>query len=97
MTREELKEALGRCGPRLKSELGIAGLAVFGPVARGEAAPGSDVDILVDFDGPADFDRFMERKERLEAALGVRVDLVTRKALRPALRRTIEREAVRVA
>lgn len=97
MTHEELKEALRRCGSELKSELGVAGLAVFGSVARGEAAPGSDVDILVDFDGPADFDRFMDLKERLEAALGVRVDLVTRKALRPALRDAIEREAVRVA
>jgi hypothetical protein len=97
MTREEVQETLRRCGPELKSGLGIAALAVFGSVARGQAAPGSDVDILVDFDGPADFDRFMELKEWLEAALGIRVDLVTRKALRPALRDAIEREAVRVA
>ena len=97
MTHEDLKETLRRCGPGLKAELGLIGLAVFGSVARGQSTPASDVDILVDFAGPADFSRFMELKERLEAVPGVRVDLVTRKALRPALRDAIEREAIRVA
>lgn len=97
MNPEEVKEALRRVGPGLKPEFGLAALSVFGSVARGDAAPGSDVDILADFDGPADFNRFMGLKERLESALGARVDLVTRKALRPALREAIEREAVRVA
>ena len=97
MTHEDLKETLRLCAPALKAELGLAGLAVFGSVARGQATSASDVDILVDFAGPADFDRFMDLKERLEAALGVPIDLVTRKALRPALRSAIEREAIRVA
>lgn len=41
----------------LRSRFGVRRLAVFGSVARGEAAPSSDVDILVDFDGPATFNR----------------------------------------
>jgi predicted nucleotidyltransferase len=55
------------------------------------------VDVLVSFEGPADFDRFMELKFYLEDVLGRPVDLVTHPALRPELRARIEREATRVA
>lgn len=57
----------------------------------------SDVDILVRFEGPPTFDRFMEVKLALEDALGRRVDLVTPAALKPALARRIEKELVDVA
>ena len=77
--------------------LGVDSLAVFGAVARGEARPDSDVDILVDFRGEATLSRFMELKSLLESSLGRRVDLVTRKALRDRLRPAIEKDAVRVA
>jgi predicted nucleotidyltransferase len=66
-------------------------------VARGEATPASDVDLLVEFDGRPTFARFMDLKALLEDALGVRVDLVTRPALREQLRPQIEAEARRVA
>ncbi len=88
-----LKPGLGD----LVRELGIARMAVFGSVARAEAAGGSDVDVVVEFQGPADFNRFMELRERLEGILGRPVDLVTYKALRPAMRAVVERESVRVA
>jgi uncharacterized protein len=76
---------------------GIEALHVFGSVARGEARPHSDVDILVDMTGERTFDRYFTLKERLEALLGTRDDVVMRDALRPAWRRVIEEEAVRVA
>ena len=56
---------------------GVAELSVFGSVARGEAGPDSDVDLLVAFDGPATFDRHMDLKLFLEELLGRRVDRVT--------------------
>jgi hypothetical protein len=65
--------------------------------ARGEAQASSDVDLLVEFDGPATFDRFMDLKFHREDLLGTRVDLVTVKALRKQLRPAIEQEAIRVA
>ena len=77
--------------------LGVASLAVFGSVARNEAGPESDVDILVEFHGAATLARFMELKSLLETTLGRRVDLVTQKALRDRLRPVIEKDAVRVA
>jgi len=61
----------------------------------GEAGPQSDVDILVDVDGSIGLE-FVTLAERLEAALGRKVDLVSRRALKPAMRRLIEREAIDV-
>ena len=77
--------------------LGVGELYLFGSVARDEARDDSDVDLLVEFTGPPSFDRFMDLKFFLEEALGIPVDLVTRRALKPILRSEIEREAVRVA
>ena len=82
---------------QLRRQFAIQNLAVFGSVARGEACADSDVDVLVSFDGTADFDRFMGLKLHLEDLLGVSVDLVTPQALRPELRSRIEGEAIRVA
>lgn len=76
---------------------GIKSLSLFGSIARDETHAESDIDVLVEFDGKATFDRYMDLKFYLEDLLGRRIDLVTRKALRPSLRPTIEREAVRVA
>jgi predicted nucleotidyltransferase len=49
-----------------QTELGVRTLYVFGSVARGEASLGSDVDLVVEFDGPATFARFMDSKFLLE-------------------------------
>jgi len=55
------------------------------------------VDVLVVFDRKATFDLFMDLKFYLEELLGTGVDLVTDKALRPQIRRTIEQEMIDVA
>ena len=76
---------------------GVRSLFLFGSVARDEAGPGSDVDLLVDFEAPPGFDRYMDLKFFLEDLLQTRVDLVMRGALRPRWRTRIEAEALRVA
>ena len=77
--------------------MGAKSLAVFGSAARGQAGPESDVDLLVEFEGRATFDRYMALKDYLEELLGCRVDLVTRNALKARLRPRVEEEAVYVA
>lgn len=59
--------------------------AVFGSVARGEAGPGSDIDILVDIDYDAHIGliAFVGLQMQLTELLGHRVDLVSRGGLRP--------------
>ena len=82
--------------PHLVRQFGVTKLALFGSTARDSATAGSDVDVLVAFDGPATSARYFGVQFYLEDLLGCPVDLVTDKALRPELRPFIEREAVDV-
>lgn len=81
----------------LKAAYGALELRVFGSVARGVAQASSDLDMLVDFPASPSLEQYMDLKLALEDLLKVRVDLVTRKGLRPELRECIEREAVSLA
>ena len=72
-------------------------LSIFGSVARDEAGPDSDIDLLVEFDRPVGLFAFVRTKKYLEQILGSRVDLVTPDALRREFRETVLREAVRAA
>lgn len=76
--------------------LGVKSLAIFGSTVRNEATGESDIDLLVEFEGPATFDGYMETKFLIEDVLGRRVDLVTRQALRPGMLQRVESEAVHV-
>jgi len=78
-------------------QFGVGSLSLFGSVARDEARTDSDLDLLIEFRGPATFDRYMGVKLFLEDLLGCRVDLVMSTALKPRMRPSVEREAVRVA
>jgi predicted nucleotidyltransferase len=75
---------------------GVRTLACFGSIARDEARPDSDIDLLVEFVGRPSFARYMDLKSLLEDLLGRRVDLVTPKAIKPKMRAGIEREMIRV-
>lgn len=71
------------------AQLGGHHLAIFGSTARGEATEDSDVDILVDFDSRKGLFGFADLKLYLEEILGCHVDLVTKRALHPALKTRI--------
>jgi predicted nucleotidyltransferase len=79
------------------TRLGVKSLSFFGSVARGEDRPGSDVDILVEFNGRATFDRYMDTKFYLEELLGRKVDLVTPKAIKPRMKPYIMQDLIHVA
>jgi predicted nucleotidyltransferase len=89
MQRDEVLAILAQHRQALK-DFGGRSLAIFGSVARDEAKPDSDVDILVEFEGPVTFDRYMDVKFYLEDRLGTRVDLASRRALKPLIRPTVE-------
>ena len=78
---------------------GVQGLFLFGSVARDEATPESDVDILVDFDPEAQIGlfEFLRLQRFLSRLLGRRVDLVTREAIRPQLAKHILQDLVDAA
>lgn len=96
MDRETVIETLRAHGAEIE-RFGVRSLSVFGSVARDEAGPQSDVDVLADFGGPPTFDAYMDLKLYLEDLLGARVDLATPGGLRDRIRPTVQREAIRVA
>src|SRR6266567_7244900 len=82
VTRGEVQLTLSAHPSELKA-LGVRSLEIFGSVARGDAGPGSDVDLLVEFDRPIGLFHFFRVQRTLEQLLGCRVDLVMRDAVKP--------------
>jgi predicted nucleotidyltransferase len=78
---------------RIAAKHGVTTLRVFGSVARGEARPDSDIDLLIET-GPVTSSWFPAGLiVDLEQLLGRRVEVVTERALNPALREAVLREA----
>ena len=82
--------------PRFQREYAVSSLGLFGSYVRGQQAKGSDLDILVDFVKVPGMFRFMDLERELSHLLGVRVDLVQREALKPAIGKRILKEVVTV-
>lgn len=80
--------------PTWSERFGVRSLRIFGSWARGTATTGSDVDLLVAFDGPATARRFYGLQLFLEDLLQQPVDLVTEQALRKELRPAVEADAI---
>jgi predicted nucleotidyltransferase len=76
------------------ARFGLRSVALFGSVARDEAHSDSDVDVVVEFQEPVTFDRYVGLQFFLEELLECPVDVVTLRSLRPHLRARIEREVV---
>lgn len=97
MSRDQILALLRQALPELRAKYGLRDLSLFGSVARDEAGPGSDVDVLATYAGPLTLHAFMGLKADLERRLGTPVDLVTPGALKPRLRAAIERDLLRVS
>ncbi len=93
-TRENILSRLREAKQRLQGEFPLRRLALFGSYARGTAITGqSDVDILVEVE-PSIGLGFVTLADRLEQLLGARVDLVSRRAIKPSLWKRIEPELI---
>ena len=62
---------------------GASNIRVFGSVARGDARPESDIDLLIDVEPSRSLFELAGLLVELEDILGVHVDLVEASALRP--------------
>jgi uncharacterized protein len=85
--REEVLAALREALPDLRQRWPIRSLGIFGSIARDDADAGSDVDMLVDFERPIGLSAFLALEDVLRATVGRPVDLVSRAALKPHIRR----------
>jgi len=93
LNRVQALERLAACEREIRA-LGVARLALFGSVLRGQTHAQSDVDLLVQFaPGAKSYNRFLALAELLESQLGRPVELVTTEALSPFLGPRILTEA----
>jgi len=93
---EEFRRDLRAHLPELRERFGITYLGLFGSYVRGEQKKTSDVDILVEFDRPGTLLDFIHLQNDLEDLLGVRVDLVEKSGLKPAIKPFVLKEVVPV-
>ena len=93
---QHIKELIKKNRALLKERYKVKRLGIFGSYSRGKAKADSDVDILVEFFEPPDFFEFIRLENFLKDLFGVKVDLVTRKALKPLIRNAILKETVYV-
>ena len=78
----------------LGARYGIRRIRVFGSVARGEARPDSDIDLLVDYEPGHGGFAFVDFCEGVERLLRRRVDVVTERSLHPLVRDKVLAQAV---
>ena len=76
----------------LTKQFKVKEIGIFGSVVRGEDTETSDVDILVEFEEPIGFFKFLELEEYLSDLIGRKVDLVSKKALKPRIGKHILKE-----
>jgi predicted nucleotidyltransferase len=93
--REKILQRLRAALPALQREFPPRRLALFGSVVRGEVTAGSDIDVLVDVE-PSIGLGFFTLAEKLEELTGRKIDLVSRRALKPRLWKAIEPELIDV-
>jgi len=89
-----IEKTLKTIEPLLKKRFKVKRIGIFGSFIKGEQRKKSDIDILVEFQESVGLFEFMDLAEFLENSLGLKVDLVTKNALKPLLKNTILREVV---
>jgi predicted nucleotidyltransferase len=95
-TVEEIKEILKSHKKELESKYGVKEIGIFGSYVKEEQKETSDVDILVEFEKPLGLLEFVGLKNHLSDLLGLNVDLVMRKALKPTIGKRVLGEVVYV-
>lgn len=81
---------------RMVIESGMANPRLFGSVAHGDDAEGSDIDLLVDPSPETSLIDMAKLQLQIEAAIGVKVDLLTPRFLPVAFRDKVLAEAIPV-
>jgi hypothetical protein len=97
MDRAQVIGVLAAQRAEIAARFGVKRLALFGSAAPDELRESSDVDMLVEFSGPATFAAYMDLEFYLEDLLGRPVDPVSDRGPRRELRPYAEKELVLVA
>lgn len=89
-----IKAALAKHKPDIQKKFKVKEIGIFGSYLRGKQGKSSDIDVLVEFSEPVGLFEFMDLEEYLQTLFGVKVDLVSKKALKPYIGERILREVI---
>lgn len=92
---ESIKSTLLGLKPELSKRYSVSAIGLFGSVVRDDFNANSDIDILVDFDGPIGIG-FIALADELEKELNHKVDLVSKAGIKDKYFKEIESEIVYV-
>lgn len=93
---EQIKTIIHKHSDLLRDTYNVNKIGVFGSITRNEQKETSDVDILVKLSQPIGMFKFIELEEFLSKVIGRKVDLVTDKALKLAIKEDILQKVVYV-
>lgn len=94
LTIKEIKKILKKNRKLLEEKYKVKKIGVFGSYIRKEANKKSDIDILVEFFETPDLFKFIELENFLRKLLKIKVDLATKEALKPLIKKEILRETI---
>ncbi len=94
LTLNELKKRLYAHKRELYEKYKIKKIGIFGSFVRNEQNIESDIDILVEFEVTPTLLKFINLENYLSELLGIKVDLVMKKALKPTIGKSILKEVV---
>jgi len=91
---EEISLILKQSLPEIKERYKVKSLGIFGSYVRRDAIESSDLDILVEFTRAPSLLEFIRLEDELSEKLGIKVDLVMKKALKTHIGRRILAEVI---
>jgi uncharacterized protein len=90
---EQILAILRQHKPALQRKYPLAKLGVFGSYARGQAHESSDIDIVVEINGPMGLS-FVAMANEIESLLGIKTDVVPLRSIKEAYRASVEKDIV---
>ncbi|GAB4192023.1 MAG: nucleotidyltransferase family protein [Coleofasciculaceae cyanobacterium] len=88
-TLDEIKEILHQYKPMIRDKYKVSELGIFGSYIRGEQNEESDVDLLIDYEEAPSLLQLIDLENYLSDRLGIKVDVVTKRGLKPRIKERI--------
>ncbi len=92
---DSIRQILTQLKPELTQRFFVDSIGLFGSIVRDDFSPTSDIDIIVDFSKPVGVE-FIDLADYIEAKLKKKVDLVSKKGLKPKYLQQIQSEIIYV-
>ncbi|WP_250122471.1 nucleotidyltransferase family protein [Chroococcidiopsis sp. CCMEE 29] len=93
-TLEEIKQLLQQSKSVLRENYKVTELGIFGSYVRGEQNEASDIEVLIDYEKAPTLFKLVELRNYLNELTGMKVDVVTKKGLKPRIRERVLSEVV---